>query len=335
MHLLLRFLRPAAVLGLCVGTAVLMLAGCGPPPPRAAADVVADWRDGVVSRPIDLEFLYVFENTRDAPYFPIEGIAGVAWAEDGALFFCDEVSGRVHAWSRRHDEWFELDRPHNGSFRPLDLAVDGFSLLVLDYGESLLLRYDLRGVFQDQLVSFRHVDPGFERRPSAFAVDDDGRMIFTDVREQQVFLLDAMLEVSQAVGEAGRHREQFTDPSGVAFLRDGGFVVSDRGNRRLQFFNRLGYYESEFGGDFDRDQDLYAPQGVDTDADGNVYMVDPPAGKIHVLGPAGRKLFSVGSELGILAAPEVPVDVAVGPDDQLAVTDRGRQAVIVYRIIYD
>ena len=33
--------------------------------------------------------------------------------------------------------------------------------------------------------------------------------------------------------------------------------------------------------------------------------------------------------------PTMPVDVAVGPDNLLAVTDQGRSAVLVYRIKYE
>jgi len=38
--------------------------------------------------------------------------------------------------------------------------------------------------------------------------------------------------------------------------------------------------------------------------------------------------------MGVLAAPMEPVDVAVGPDDLIAVADKGRHAVIIFRIIY-
>jgi hypothetical protein len=43
----------------------------------------------------------------------------------------------------------------------------------------------------------------------------------------------------------------------------------------------------------------------------------------------------LGSDLSLLATPETPMDAAVGPDDRLAVTDRTRNAVLVFRILYD
>ena len=284
--------------------------------------------------PVALEFLTVYENERSAPYFPIEGIGGVAYASDGTLYFCDEKGGRVHGLDPAGD-WFQFDGPGRRFFRPVDLRVDGFNVLVLDMDGQVLLRYEMGGAYLDRLATFAYIDPGYDRLPSAFDVDVDGRMAFTDVSEQQTLLVDAFLQLDLTLGEPGSHREQFRDPSGVAFLPDGGFVVADRGNRRLQRYNRLGYFLGVVGGEFDPQNPMITPQGLDADVDGNVFVADPAAGAVHVYDPAMGYLFSLGSELGLLASPESPIDVAVGPDDLLAVTDRGRQAVLVYRIVYE
>ena len=111
--------------------------------------------------------------------------------------------------------------------------------------------------------------------------------------------------------------------------------MADRGNRRLQHFNRLGYFEAVIGGEFDLNNEMVAPQGVDCDDHGNVFVADPALSAIHVFSASFRYVFTAGHELGLLAGPVIPVDVAVGPDDLLAVSDRGRQAVLVYRILYD
>ena len=78
-----------------------------------------------------------------------------------------------------------------------------------------------------------------------------------------------------------------------------------------------------------------APQGLDCDRYGNVFVADPGNGQIHALDHRLRLLFSAGPGMSLKAAPLGPVDVAVGPDDTLAVTDRVRSAVLLYRIIYE
>jgi len=322
-----------------------VLCGCAAAPSgeRAAADAgdetvdgAADaWQMGERAVPLGLVLLHVFENESSAPYYPIKGIGGVAYYGDGTLFFCDEKGGRVHGYDAAGDTWFQFDNPGTRFFRPVDICIDQFSVLVLDMDGRDLLRYGLGGVFLDRLLDFSYLDPGYDRLPSAFDVDLDGSMVFTDAAEDQVLLVDAYLELQHVVGVPGSHPEQFREPSGVAFLRDGSFVVSDRANRRLQHFTRLGYYKRTIGGEFDPQSRLLTPQGLDTDPEGNLFVADPAAGLIHVLSPELDYLFAVGSELGLQAAPVAPIDVAVGPDDQLAVSDRERQAVLVYRIRYE
>jgi len=292
-----------------------------PPPPGAT--------------PVGVELLYLFENERTAPYFPFEGLAGVAWGEDGTLVVCDEARGKVHGLDPRSRAWVEFGAPPVRPFRPVDAVIDGFKVLVLDIAARSLYRYDLGGIYQDRIVDLDALDPAYETTPSAFDVDVDGRVAVADGGEQQIILLDSFLALQSRVGGPGPHREQFEEPSGVVFLANGGFLVSDRGNRRLQRFNRLGYWEETWGGLYDPDNPFVAPQGLDRDRWGNVFVADPPQGVVHVLDPRGRLLLDIGPGLDLKATPLGPVDVAVGPDQQLVVTDRLRGAVLVYRILYD
>lgn len=325
--------------GAAAALALLTLAGCAgggarvpggaPPPAPRPPSVLGE------PAPRRLDFLYAFENTRDAPYFPLEGVAGVAFGADGTLFFCDEKGGRVHGHEARSGDWYLFDAPPERPFRPIDVRVDGFSVLVLDAGRRLLLRYEYGGVFHDRLLDFGNLDATTGRVPSAFDVDRDGRLVCSDGASHQVLLLDNLLVLQQVLGGPGAHREQYYEPSGVVFLPGGGFVAADRGNRRLQWYNRLGYFESVVGGEFEPRNPLLTPQGLDVDRAGNLFVADPAAGAVHVFDAALHHLFSAGSELGLLAAPLTPLDLAIGPDGLLAVSDRGRQAILVYRIAYD
>jgi sugar lactone lactonase YvrE len=285
--------------------------------------------------PVGVELLYLFENERGQPYFPFEGLAGVAWGEDGTLIVCDESRGKVHGLDPRSRTWTEFDRPGVRPYRPVDAVVDGFKVLILDIGSRALFRHDLDGIYQDRIVNFEALDPAYDTVPAAFDIDLDGRLVVADGGEEQVLLLDAFLALQSRVGGPGPHREQFSEPSGVVFTTDGGFVVADRGNRRLQRFNRLGYWEATWGGPFDADNPFVAPQGLARDRWGNVFVADPPLGVVHVLDARGELLLDIGPGLDLAATPLGPVDVALGPDQQLVVSDRLRGAVLVYRILYE
>ena len=284
--------------------------------------------------PIALQFVTVHENERSAPYFPFEGLAGLAFGDDGTLYICDELGGRIHGWDQSRNSWFEFNLPGGRYARPVDVCVDGFLVLVLDMDGRELQRFDLDGVFLDRLVDFRYLDPGYDRLPTAFDVDVDGGLVICDVQEDQILLLDGFLNLRPTVGVSGSFQGQFRDPSGVVFLLDGTFMVADRGNRRLQHFNRLGAFLQEIGGEFDVDNPLLTPQGLACDEYGNLFVADPAGGAIHVYDAGFNHLFSVGSELGLLAGPEGPIALAVSEDGLLAVSDRSRQAVLLYRILY-
>jgi sugar lactone lactonase YvrE len=284
---------------------------------------------------VDLEFLHSYENERNALYFPIEGLAGCGFASDGTLIFCDEKRGKVFGFDPSALVWYEFDSPNSRPYRPLDVVVDGFKILVLDAGGNSVFRFDLNGTWLDEVLDIRRIDPTGIPRVTAFSLDRDGRMVIADVSQQQVYLLDAFLSLQMRIGAPGTLDDQFTDPSGLTFLPDGGFIVADRGNRRLCRYDRLGFFEGTVGGDFDLNNPFILPQGVAVDSHGNLFVADQGNGRIHVLDRRLRPLTSIGDDFSLRGSPTAPVDVAVGPGEILAVTDRGRSAILVYRIIYE
>lgn len=326
--------RSLAVAGAClalgVGGCAAERAGQAPrheePRPQAAA---------VGATVTAVALAYVFENVRTAPYFPFEGLAGVAWGEEGTLVVCDEGRGKVHGLDPRTQQWFEFDTPGVRPYRPVAARLDGFKILVLDAGSRSLFRFDLGGAYQDRLLDLRQLDPAYESAPIAFDIDVEGRLCVADLGEQQVLLLDSFLGLTARVGGPGPHREQFDQPRGICFLPDGGFMVSDQGNRRLQRFSRLGYWESTLGGPFAAENPFVAPQGLDCDRWGNVFAADPAAGVVLVLDQHGDTSLVIGPGEALKGTLLGPVDVALGPRQQLAVSDRLRGAVIVFDVFYE
>ena len=99
---------PAAVLVI-----VAVICGCGPeggydgPPPGGGEAARRD----PTNVPSGVSLRFLFENLRSASYFPLDGLAGVDWGEDGTLVVCDEARGRVHGLDPRTQLWFEFDLP--------------------------------------------------------------------------------------------------------------------------------------------------------------------------------------------------------------------------------
>jgi len=324
---------------------LVLLIGCAPVQDYETHDPAASLpTDGLAApRPgtsvATLKFLYAFENEPGAFYYPIEGIGGCEFSAEGTLIFTDQKRGKVYGLDGGTRRWYEFDAPFSRPYQPIDVTVDGFKVLVLDLGAGRVTRYDLNGAYLDVLVEIRQVDPVIQTSPSAFAVDRDGRMIIADSAQQQVLMLDTFQNLNMRIGDPGSMPDQFDDPSGLAYLPDGSFMVADRGNRRLARYGRLGFFEGVVDADATGKNPFLAPGGMDADRFGNLFVADPGFGVVHVLGRRLDYEFTFRGEdnSGLSSEGELsaPLDVSVGPDDLLAVTDRDRAAVLVYRIIYE
>jgi len=325
--------------------AVLFLSGCATGTGREATahdSLVYGAADGhgVTRRSavVDVVFEVAYENDPARRYYPLEGIAGCEYSAEGTLIITDEKRGKVYGLDGGTRRWYEFASPGTLPYHPVDVVVDGFKVLVLDMGAGQVNRHDLSGAFLDVLVDLRRVDPVIQSTPAAFAVDRDGRLAICDNAQQQVLLLDTFQNLSQRIGDPGVMQDQFADPRGIAFLPDGGFIVADEGNRRLAHYGRLGFFEELVGGDTAVDNPFLTPRGIAVDKRGTVFVADSGRGLVHVLSANMRYQFGFGQgdqDLKGEGRLVAPVDVSVGPDDRLAVTDRGRNAVLVYRIIYE
>lgn len=284
------------------GWSLVLLTGCAATTDFDLRDVEGevDATPPVASRsgttPVALEFIHAYENEANALYYPLDGVAGCAFAPDGTLLVCDEKLGKVYGQDPHNLLWYEFDNPGSRPYRPVDAVVDGFKVLVLDSAGGSIHRFDLNGAWLDLRLNLRWVDPGADTRATAFALDRDGRLIIVDAGEQQVLLLDTFLDLHMRVGGPGTLDDQFQQPMGAAFLPDGSFVVADQGNRRLCTYGRSGFFEGIGGGVFAPDNPYVAPQGVDSDRFGNLFVADAGAGLIHVLDREQNLLFSAGRE---------------------------------------
>lgn len=287
------------------------------------------------TRVLGVEFVAAWENDAFQPYYPLESLAGCEYAHDGTLLFCDEMRGKVYGQDPATLRWFEFDTPYATSFQPVDVRVDGFRVLVLDRGRAAIHHLDLSGAYREQLLDVRQLDPGAVVQPTAFDVDRDGRMVIADAGQQEVLLVDSFGALHTRVGGPGPREDQFLEPRGIVFRGDGSFVVADRGSSRLALYGRNGFFERTVEGMRDPSSPLAAPQGIDRDRYGNLFVADPATSLIHVYDLQLRPVMTIGREFGPEGTPLGPVDVAVGPDGQLAVTDRARSAILVYRVIYE
>jgi DNA-binding beta-propeller fold protein YncE len=168
---------------------------------------------------------------------------------------------------------------------------------------------------------------GARTTPVGFDVEQSGRIAVTDAQNHQIILFDSYLSVELVFGGYGSSPGQFDSPEGITFTSDGGFLVSDTGNRRVQLFDAGGKVTKSIPLDGETNP-MIRPRRAVIDTKGNVIVADPAAGRVFVFGEDGvlvRTIVPAG------VSRFEPTDVEVTRSDRLIVIDAANNSLFVFR----
>ena len=251
---------------------------------------------------------------------------GVAVDARGAVYVSDAMAGKVFRYAP-DGESLEFERPpNNAAFYPIDVAVQESFVLVLDYSQNKLLRYDSRGAYLDVLLSFDVFD---RVRPVSLTGGPGGRIITADVVNHTIVLWTPLLDRELTIGEFGWGPGSFNAPRKAAFLPNQGFVVVETGNRRLQLFSPSGRYERIVQPS--PEKPFVSPRSVEVDHAGTIFVCDSKQGRVSVFTAEGEHVTDIDSCSGEAISPAA---AAAGWDGALYVADLKSRSVLVYRLHY-
>lgn len=158
----------------------------------------------------------------------------------------------------------------------------------LDRKTSKVIRFDVSGA---AIASFG----GFGSRsgqlndPWGITVDKDGNVIVADSFNHRVQKFDADGNVIWSVGSAGVSNEpgvgrnvQFFGPRDVAQDKNGRYLITDTGNKRVIVLDGEGNYVAQFGKAGAGNAQFDEPVGITVDGAGNIYVADAWNKRIQV-----------------------------------------------------
>ena len=230
----------------------------------------------------------VFVLTRGGRQWPDSDVLDLAPIPVPTIFLFDGRTGKLTS------KWGE-----NVFALPHSLTVDaGDNVWVADvalhqvfkfsHSGKLILTLGERGVAGEDTTHFN--------RPSDVAVDRDGSFYVSDgYRNNRVLKFSAAGEFLVQWGTKGKTAGQFDLPHGIASDGNGKVYVVDRGNARIQVFNRTGNYLAEWKG-----PPFISPQNIKISRDGTAFVAEIGSDKMAdrsgllVLRPDGSLIERVG-----------------------------------------
>ncbi len=209
---------------------------------------------------------------------------GIDTASDGTIYVAESGNNRIQVFSANGDylrQWVG-DGAQPGNFRAArSVAWDGNShIYVVDSKDSQVLKFTTEGEFVYRVGDNRRGRFGIL---AGIEVDEQGRVLVPDSLSGypriQIYENDGtpLTEVSPSIAPAA-----MSMPVDVAIGPNGNRYVVD-GNV-IRYFNANWEYVGIWGGQF------ISPQGIATDSDGNVYVVDTGNNRIQKFDAAGNFL---------------------------------------------
>jgi len=131
----------------------------------------------------------------------------------------------------------------------------------------------------------------------------------------------------EEIGGFGMGAGSFNEPVDVAFDRDGGLLVLDAGNNRVQRFDSSGNLTSSWGSSGSRSGEFRAPGAIAVSPDGAIFVVDTGNHRVQKFDDQGNFLLQWGS-LGSRAGDfKYPRDLDFDGDGNVWVVDAGNERV--------
>jgi DNA-binding beta-propeller fold protein YncE len=200
--------------------------------------------------------------------------------------------------------------------QPAGVAVQGGNVYVLDRGTPRIFRLDGTGRVQ-AVVSLESFGPyGL----NGLAVDSSGNMYAADTGRNRILMLSPNGALLRQIGHSGTDLGGLTQPMMLAFGGDGGFVVADWENSRLEHFDAT--FEATDAWSFGAH-----PFGVAVDQTGRVYVPDSDHRRVLAYTPRGAPLGEIGGA-GSPLIDVVPRQVAVGRSDTQSLYVLGVDGVV-------
>jgi len=167
------------------------------------------------------------------------------------------------------------------------------------------------------------------------AVGDEGNVYVADAEGPRVLVYSSEGKLLRTIEPDARHPKILQRPFGLLFDGHGRLYVTDYDADKIQVFSAKGEFLFAWGRKGKGEGQFRAPVAIGQDRQGNLYVVEFYGMRVQKFTQEGKFLLAWGSQApwGKQAPPEqmlYPSGLAVGPDNNIYVTDAGHDRVKVF-----
>ncbi|MBI5409916.1 MAG: 6-bladed beta-propeller [Nitrospirae bacterium] len=233
--------------------------------------------------------VHVFDSRKGDYYtFPDEAASftspiDVAIDREGNIFVTDSKEAVVKVF-KDHGKKYIKELGRELLQRPTGIAVNEktHELLVVDTGNSEIIRYDLDGYKVKGIIGKNGSEAGMFHYPTNVFVSGDGHIFVSDSLNFRIQIFSPDWKFLKAFGKPGDGPGYFARPRGVAVDSDGNIYVADALFDNVQVFDKEGRLLMDFGGSGHGYGEFWLPSGIFIDADDRIYVSDSYNKRVQV-----------------------------------------------------
>ncbi len=251
------------------------------------------------------------------------------WAGAGGdLLVSDPEAGAVYAL-HLEDRSFRVFASGGRLATPVGVArLEDGGAWIADADRGVLLRYDKKGKFREEVGGGRLV------RPAGLGYDPvQDRLYVADAQGHRIAVFDGGGGFVTDFGRRGTGEGEFNFPTDVKVMPDGSLLVCDSMNCRVQRLSPEGAFLGGFGRRGDGRGDFARPKSVAVDSCGNIYVVDGLYDVVQIFDGEGRLLLVVGGSGTADGLFNLPVGIAIDGADRIFVADSANRRVQVFEFL--
>lgn len=172
------------------------------------------------------------------------------------------------------------------------------------------------------------------RRPAGIAYDPQrDRLYAADSAAHCVWVFGGDGSSLGAIGKRGTGPGEFNFPTHVAVDRDGGLVVTDSLNFRVQRFGADGAFAAQFGTQGDAGGSFAGPKGIALDGAGHIYVVDALFDAVQIFDGGGRYLLTFGERGPLSGQFWLPGGLSIDSGNQIYVADSHNRRIQIFEYL--